>query len=106
VSRHHAPCVTDMPYLLVERAHGARVSNGSALARARVTIHIGNLVVLVVNADTVIGDSFDHGAIPVAAIVDGVVAQSAGFELLGGCGGGEQHCCGCADKLLHIGDFR
>jgi len=102
---HHAPCVDPEPsYLLVERAHGARVSLGSALAGTGVAVHAGNLVVLVVNADTVVGDLLDHGAIPVAAIVDGVVAESAGLELLGGGGGGvEQRCCG-ADKLLHGGD--
>lgn len=91
-------------YLLVERAHGARVALGSALAGAGVAVHLGDLVVLVVNADTVVGDLLDHGAIPVAAIVDGVVTESAGLELLGGGGGGvEQRCCG-ADKLLHGGD--
>ena len=91
-------------YLLVERAHGTRVGLRSALAGAGVAVHAGDLVVLVVNADTVVGDLLDHGAIPVAAIVDGVVAESAGLELLGGGGGGvEQRCCG-ADKLLHVGD--
>lgn len=105
VALSRAVRVFGVSYLLVERAHGAGVSKGRALARARVTIHLGDLVVLVVDADTVVGDGLDHGAIPVAAIVDGVVAKSAGLELLGGSGGVEQRCCG-ADKLLHGGDDR
>lgn len=89
-------------YLLVERAHGARVTEGSALARAGVAVHLGDLVVLVLATNTVVGDGLDHGAVPVAAIVDGVVAETAGLELRGGGGGVEQRCC-CADKLLHFG---
>jgi hypothetical protein len=102
------PCAVrgcGVAYLLVERAHGTRVSERRALAGAGVAVHLGDLVVLVVNADTVVGDGLDHGAIPVAAIVDGVVAQAAGLELLGGGGGVEQRCC-CADKLLHGEDGR
>jgi hypothetical protein len=94
--------VIEAAYLLVERAHGAGVCKGRALARTGVTIHLGDLVVLVVDADTVVGDGLDHGAIPVAAIVDGVVAKPAGLDLVGGCGGVEQRCC-CGDNLLHCG---
>jgi hypothetical protein len=93
----------NITYLLVERAHGARVGLGSALAGARVTVHLGDLVVLVLAADAVVGEGLDHGAVPVAAIVDSVVAESASLNLLGRSGGGvEQRSC-CADKLLHVG---
>ena len=88
-------------YLLVERAHGAGVAEGSALAGARVAVHAGDLVVGVGGADAVVGEGLDHGAVPVAAIVDGVVASA-----LGRCGGSEQRSCGGANKLLHIEDDR
>lgn len=98
------PCAScNITYLLVEGAHGARVGLGSALAGARVTVHLGDLVVLVLAADAVVGEGLDHGAVPVAAIIDGVVAESASLNLLGRGGGGvEQRSCS-ADKLLHVG---
>lgn len=102
VSRDCAPLrVRGATYLLVERAHGARVLVGSALARARVAVHGGDLVVVAGTTNTVVGEGLDHGAVPVTAIVDGVVASA-----LGGSGGGKQRCCGGADKLLHFEDDR